>query len=81
MNLMVESGATLVDTWTAQIESEGGVAEIEVDEHLICFTTDVISRACFGSDYSIGKDIFLKIRGLIETMSKRLLYLGVPLLR
>ena len=82
MNLIVESAVKLVDTWKAQIESEGsGVAEIEAGEHMIGFTTDVMSKACFGSDNSDGNDIFLKIRGLFGNISKRILYNGVPLLR
>jgi hypothetical protein len=68
MNLMVECSMTLVNSW--RIESEGGVADVRIDEYLRSFSGDVISRACFGSNYSDGKEIFLKLRALQEHLSK-----------
>ena len=81
MNLMVQSGMILVNTWAKQIESEGGVADIQVDDYMIGFSQEVISRACFGNNYSKGDDIFLKLRGLQENMTKRAVYNGIPILR
>uniref|UniRef100_A0A7N2R339 Cytochrome P450 n=1 Tax=Quercus lobata TaxID=97700 RepID=A0A7N2R339_QUELO len=81
MNLMVESSITLVNSWTNLIESEGGVADVHVDEYMRSFSGDVISRACFGSNYSKGEEIFLKLRELQEQMSKKVLLSGIPVLR
>ncbi|KAL4599693.1 hypothetical protein ACB092_11G144400 [Castanea dentata] len=78
MNLMVESSITLVNSWTNLIESEGGVAVVHVDEYMRSFSGDVISRACFGSNYSKGEEIFLKLRELQEQMSKKVLFSGIP---
>ncbi|GMN64920.1 hypothetical protein TIFTF001_033996 [Ficus carica] len=63
-----------------QIGSEG-VAEIQVDEYFMGFTVEVVSKACFGNNYSGGEDIFLRIRGLISTMSSRAIFKGFPILR
>ena len=81
MNLMVESSITLVNSWTNLIESEGGVAHVHVDEYMRSFSGDVISRACFGSNYSKGEEIFLKLRELQEQVSKKVLFSGIPVLR
>nr|POF24202.1 cytochrome p450 [Quercus suber] len=81
MNLMVESSITLVNSWTNLIESEGGVADVHIDEYMRSFSGDVISRACFGSNYSKGEEIFLKLRELQEQMSKKVLFSGIPVLR
>ena len=81
MNLMVESSITLVNSWTNLIESEGGVADVHVDEYMRSFSGDVISKACFGSNYSKGEEIFLKLRELQEQVSKKVLFSGIPLLR
>ena len=81
MNLMVESSITLVNSWTNLIESEGGVADVHVDEYMRSFSGDVISRACFGSNYSKGEEIFLKLRELQEQMSKKVFLSGIPVVR
>ncbi|OVA20272.1 Cytochrome P450 [Macleaya cordata] len=80
VKLMVESAESLVKTWESKID-EWGVAEIRVDEGLRSFSADIISRACFGSSYSKGEDIFLRLRALQQVMSKQSLMLGVPGLR
>ncbi|PON32368.1 hypothetical protein PanWU01x14_361940, partial [Parasponia andersonii] len=82
MNLMVESRIRLVNTWTSQqIEIEGGVADIQVDDFMIGFSKELISRACFGSNYSKGGEIFLNLRGLEENMTKRTIFNGIPISR
>ncbi|XP_022764621.1 cytochrome P450 714C2-like [Durio zibethinus] len=81
MNLMAESSVTLVESWNSKIESEGGVADIMIDDYMRSFSGDVISRACFGSNYSKGEEIFLKLRALKETMSKKTLLGGIPGIR
>uniref|UniRef100_A0A7N2LHN0 Cytochrome P450 n=1 Tax=Quercus lobata TaxID=97700 RepID=A0A7N2LHN0_QUELO len=69
-------GKGQVNSWTNLIESEGGVADVHVDEYMRSFSEDVISRACFGSNYSKGEEIFSKLNELQEllhlpTKSKR----------
>ena len=80
MNEIVDSGEKLVSTWSSQIGREG-VAEIQVDEYFMGFTMEVVSKACFANNYSEGEDIFLRIRGLIDTMSARVIFNGIPILR
>ncbi|XP_039060728.1 cytochrome P450 714A1-like isoform X2 [Hibiscus syriacus] len=78
VGLMVESMQPLVRKWEDSIESQGGVvADIRVDEDLRGFTADVIARACFGSSYSKGKEIFSKLRELQTTISRQSFLFGV----
>ncbi|KAG2669767.1 hypothetical protein I3843_14G048900 [Carya illinoinensis] len=81
MNLITESTITLLNSWTSRIETEGGTADIHIDEYLRSFSGDVISRACFGSNYAQGEKIFLKLRVLQEALSKKILYTGIPGMR
>ncbi|XP_022764622.1 cytochrome P450 714C2-like [Durio zibethinus] len=78
VKLMVESSITIVNSWNSKIDSEGGVADIKIDDYLRSLSGDVISKACFGSNYSKGEDIFLKIRALIDYVPARVLYLSIP---
>ncbi|KAF3433237.1 hypothetical protein FNV43_RR24339 [Rhamnella rubrinervis] len=65
VGIIVESAQPLLRKWEECIETQGGVtAEIKVDEDLRGVSADVISRACFGSSYSKGKQIFSKLRRL-----------------
>lgn len=82
MNLIADSTFTVLNSWKSRIEAEGtGVADIRIDEYMRSFSGDVISRACFGSNYSRGEEIFLKLRALQEAMSKKSLSIGVPGMR
>lgn len=76
LKLMVDSTTSMVKSWESIIESEGGIAEIRVDKYMQSLAADVISRACFGSNYSRGQEIFLKFESLVQLMSKGLV--GVP---
>lgn len=61
----------LLETWESKIlESESGVAEIRMDQDLKTLSADIISRACFGSSYSQGNQIFAKIAFLQDALSK-----------
>ncbi|KAK8514386.1 hypothetical protein V6N13_063277 [Hibiscus sabdariffa] len=78
VGLMVESMQPLVRKWEDGIEAQGGVmANIRVDEDLRGFTADVIAKACFGSSYSKGKEIFSKLRKLQTAISKQSFLFGV----
>ncbi|GAB2288015.1 hypothetical protein Dimus_022362 [Dionaea muscipula] len=70
MGLIRDAIEPLLKRWEACIEAEGGiVAEVRIDEDLRAISADVISRACFGSSYSKGKDIFLRLRTLQKLIS------------
>ncbi|XP_061348757.1 cytochrome P450 714C2-like [Gastrolobium bilobum] len=69
MNIISESSMSLLNLWSSRIEAEGGVADIKIDEYMRSFSGNVIARACFGSNYSKGEEIFLKLGALLELMS------------
>ena len=77
---MVDSTTSLLRSWESKIESEGGIAVFRVDEDLRSLSADIISRSSFGSDYSQGKEIFLKLRTLQKVMSQQG-NIGIPGLR
>uniref|UniRef100_M1A2X0 Cytochrome P450 n=1 Tax=Solanum tuberosum TaxID=4113 RepID=M1A2X0_SOLTU len=67
--------------WDERIEAEGGkMAEISVGEDLRSLSADVISRACFGSSYFKGKNIFSKLRTLQKVISNTSILFGSPAL-
>lgn len=79
VSLMVDSTTSMLRIWENRIKNEGGVADIKVDEDLRSLSGDIISRACFGSSYSQGEQIFSKLRTLQKLMSNRII--GIPFLR
>ncbi|KAL1829470.1 hypothetical protein ACET3Z_007882 [Daucus carota] len=73
---------TLFDSWNDIIESNGGiVSDIEIDPHMRSFSGDVISRACFGSNFLQGEEIFSKLRELVELSSTKAFSFGIPGMR
>ncbi|CAB4299785.1 unnamed protein product [Prunus armeniaca] len=76
VDLMVDCTTTMLRSWESKIEGEGGIAVFGVDEDLRSLSADIISRTSFGSNYSQGKEIFLKLRTLQKIMYQR--YIGVP---
>ena len=78
MKLMVESAVSLINVLNSKIDSEGGVSDIKIDEYLRNFSGEVISRACFGSNY---KEIISKLRALQEIACKKVVLQGIPGLR
>ncbi|KAI3473010.1 hypothetical protein Pfo_030093 [Paulownia fortunei] len=81
-SIITESALTLVNSWKHKVEThEGGILDIAVDDYMKRFSGDIISRACFGSSYSKGQDIFLKFGALQEFMSKKTMSVGIPGLR
>ncbi|KAK4267986.1 hypothetical protein QN277_024695 [Acacia crassicarpa] len=82
VDLMVESTNIMLRDWEARIESSKGgevVAEMKIDEDLRSLSADIIARACFGSNYEKGQEIFTKLRLIQKLMSKS--PVGVPGLR
>ncbi|TQE04624.1 hypothetical protein C1H46_009817 [Malus baccata] len=64
INLITESTITLINSWNSRIEVEGGISDIKKDSYMGSFSGDAISRACFGSNYSKGEEIFQKLKHL-----------------
>lgn len=82
MKIITESTLTLVNSWKSIIdEAKGGIADIRIDQHMRSFSGDIISKACFGSNYSKGEEIFFKLRALQEAASKKVLVTGIPGMR
>ncbi|KAL2544612.1 Cytochrome [Forsythia ovata] len=81
MNIITESADSLIKSWKREISTGGGIREIVVDEYMKRFSGDIISRACFGSSYYKGQEIFSKLGALQEVMSKKTLSIGIPGLR
>ncbi|XP_023890887.2 cytochrome P450 714C2 isoform X2 [Quercus suber] len=76
VNLMVDSTTSMLRSWESRIENEGGIADIKINDDLRSLSADIISRACFGSNYSQGEEIFLKLKTLQGIMSKG--NVGIP---
>ncbi|MED6185412.1 hypothetical protein PIB30_056830 [Stylosanthes scabra] len=70
MTIIAESANSLLNQWNSIIEAQNGNADIKVDDYLKKFSADVISKACFGRDYSKGQEIFSKVVALQKLMSK-----------
>ncbi|KAL8154371.1 hypothetical protein V2J09_012131 [Rumex salicifolius] len=80
--MMMDATQRLVEKWEAEIEEKGGEsADVRVDDDLSNLTADMISRACFGSSYSKGKEIFSKLRALQRLISKQGFLFKVPIFR
>ncbi|CAI9102067.1 OLC1v1000260C1 [Oldenlandia corymbosa var. corymbosa] len=75
-SLMFDSTSTIIRSWESKMNGERAGVEISVDEDMRNLSADIISRGCFGSSYSQGKEIFLKLHALQQVMSKG--NIGVP---
>ncbi|QCD77939.1 cytokinin trans-hydroxylase [Vigna unguiculata] len=78
MNIISESAVSVVNLWSNRIEAEGGAADIKVDECMRNFSGNVISKACFGSNYAKSEEIFLKLTALQERLSWKNLFRRIP---
>ena len=76
----MDSTTSMLSSWENLID-ERGVVDIRVDDDLTSLSADIILRACFGSNYSEGQQIFSKIRSLQEILSKGGLNISFPGLR
>lgn len=82
IGLMEECTMSMISKWESLLtESKGGVLDLLIDQDLRSLSADIISRACFGSSYAQGKNIFLKLRAMQEVMSKPSLLFGLPNIR
>nr|URS64329.1 cytochrome P450 714C2 [Wurfbainia villosa] len=80
-DLMIEAAILLSNSWESLLEHSGDNTEIVVDEELRKFSADVVSRACFGSSFADGKEIFSRLRKLQMVLSKSSMLIGIPGLR
>jgi len=79
---MVDAAQPLLRSWEAKAAAApAGVAEVDVDDDSRSFSFDVISRACFGGDYSRGREIFRRLRALSGLMSETSVIFTIPSLR
>uniref|UniRef100_A0ACD5T9W7 Uncharacterized protein n=1 Tax=Avena sativa TaxID=4498 RepID=A0ACD5T9W7_AVESA len=81
--LMVAAAQPLLRSWEAAVDGAKGfgVAALDVDADVRSFSFDVISRACFGTDHSRGREIFLRLRALSGLMSEPSVIFAIPSLR
>lgn len=74
---MEESTTAMIKRWDCRIlESKSGIVDMEIDDELKTLSADIISRACFGSSYSFGNQIFEKIADMVEVYGKPSLQFG-----
>lgn len=85
VGLMEDCTMAMITTWEKRLSesSQLGVDHHEfiVDQDLRGLSADIISRACFGSSYSQGKNIFAKLRDMQEALSQESLIFGLPTFR
>lgn len=82
VELMVDAAQPLLTSWEGMVDAApGGVAAVGVDGDIRSFSFDVISRACFGTDYSRGREIFLRLRALSGLMAEPSVIFTIPSLR
>ncbi|ONK61752.1 uncharacterized protein A4U43_C08F33210 [Asparagus officinalis] len=75
VDLMAESSLPLMRSWEGKIERGGGISDIKIDEDFQSYAADVLSKACFGSNYAEGEEIFSKITSLqVAIPMKSMLY-------
>ncbi|VAI03829.1 unnamed protein product [Triticum turgidum subsp. durum] len=71
IELIVEASVPPLEAWESMLDDAGGSREIDVDGYLRNFSADVIARACFGSDFTTGEEIFYKLRQLQKAISQQ----------
>ncbi|XP_010260750.1 PREDICTED: cytochrome P450 714C2-like [Nelumbo nucifera] len=78
VNLMVESASSVVKEWQGRIQSEGGVAEIGVDEDMTRISALIISKFMFGSSFSKALDIISKLKDIQNALTMSTILKGIP---
>ncbi|KAL3714940.1 hypothetical protein ACJRO7_006791 [Eucalyptus globulus] len=71
VDMMVESVIPVLEKWESQMEEAGGVASVRIDEDLKSLSAEMISKACLGSNYIIGSEIFYKMLVIQDLQSKQ----------
>lgn len=72
----MESTNGLLRLWDTKLNKDGDTLEIEIDQDLRNLSSDIIAKACFGSNYVEGREIFTKLRELQNVISK--IFAGIP---
>ncbi|KAF9673959.1 hypothetical protein SADUNF_Sadunf10G0077900 [Salix dunnii] len=81
LNIIVESGSTVVKSWERIIESKDGFdADIMVDGYMRSFTSCIISKLVFGHDHRRGMNVTERCHTLFKEMGAATT-IGVPFLR
>jgi hypothetical protein len=80
IQLIEDSTAPLLEVWENILDSAGGSKEIVVDDYVRNISADVISRACFGSSFSKGEEIFCRLRKLQTAISQQDALVGLSAL-
>lgn len=78
--LIEDATVPLLEAWESVLDSAGGSREIVVDDYLRNFSADVIARACFGSSFAKGEEIFCKLRQLQKAISQQDAFVGLSAL-
>ncbi|KAI6672980.1 hypothetical protein NL676_000886 [Syzygium grande] len=78
VDMMVESAVSVLEKWESQMEEARGVASVRVDEDLKSISAEMLSKACFGSNYVIGNEIFSKMLVLQDLLSRQRAFVGLP---
>lgn len=82
VDLVQQSALMLIDSWKGVMDGEGGkLADIKIDNYLKKFSGDVISRACFGSSYAQGEQLFQKLGALQQVIANKGFAQGIPGMR
>ncbi|KAI4319787.1 hypothetical protein MLD38_033347 [Melastoma candidum] len=76
VDLMVESVTSMVEKWDSLLS--GTSESIRVDEDLKFLSAEVISKACFGSNYTFAREIFAKMLKLQDLLSPQHAFVGLP---
>ncbi|KAL1557042.1 cytochrome P450 714C2-like isoform X1 [Salvia divinorum] len=80
-NLIEQSTLMLIESWKGLIDAQGGKADIKIDDYLKKFSGEVISRACFGSSYAEGEQLFQKLAALQQITAMKGFSMGIPGMR
>lgn len=75
VGMIVDCTNIMLRSWETKLEKDG-VSEIKVDQDLRNLSGDIIARACFGSNYVEGREIFSKLRELQNIICK--IFAGIP---
>uniref|UniRef100_A0A0D3HQQ6 Cytochrome P450 n=1 Tax=Oryza barthii TaxID=65489 RepID=A0A0D3HQQ6_9ORYZ len=80
IQLIEDATVTVLEGWEDMIDDVGGCREIVVDDYLRNLSADVIARACFGSSFTKGEEIFCKLRQLQKAIAQQDAFVGLSAL-
>ncbi|CAL0299172.1 unnamed protein product [Lupinus luteus] len=82
VDLMEESATKIIRKWEGRIaENEDGIAEIVIEDDMKVLTAYIISKACFGTSYAEGIQIFAMMETYQALLSKPSILFGFLNLR